>query len=219
MAPEPSPLSGDEPEFVYDLYTRPDHRQRFWGPPDHGVRIAADHIAWTVEGSDRQTRLSDIVEINLFPPIMTSPVSAIPVASMPMVTGGPIVSPGICRIRFRGGSQLAVISSDALGRYDREHEARYREFVPQLHRRLSPAQRGSIVFRSGASDNRFFVNQIVFAVCCAGSAAILLLFLLPAAGWLTLIGVLFSGALLWFLYRGVQATRPGRYDPSHIPRG
>ena len=222
MAPPSQPIDAGGQELAYDLCIPAEDR---WSrPSEQRIRLAADRIGWTVDGRDRQALIGDIVDIHLSAPIMTTPAAAIPVSigseTVPLITGGPIITPGVCRIRFRDGGRLTVTNADSWGRYDSERATQYQDFVVQLHRRISPAQQSSISFGSGASAARYAVGKAMSFDLCAATAGVLGLYFVPTRGvWPTFLFALLLSPMFWFLHRVMRAAAPRRYDPVDVPEG
>src|SRR5437764_5038905 len=220
--PSWSPIAANERDAAYDLYSRTDRNEvaaaAFGKYGQSGLRLGVDRIRWSEGGREEEKPLAEIVEINLFPPVLIATFQAIwdeDVASVPIVTGGRIVGGGFCGIRFSDGTRLVVTPSVRRGRLWDQYGA----FVWQLHQRLSAKQRSSIAFTSGGSETRyssFRAFTFLMYACFAGFA---LFFVpdLPVLPALFLIAVL--AAVSWFFYRLLRALAPTAYDPQHIPAG
>jgi hypothetical protein len=119
----PSP-SSDQSEDTYDLYTRFGTGVAFvLKYQDRGVALGRDRIRWTVDGRPWEAAFADISAINLWTGAQSieTPMGAT-----------------LCKIQFKHGDVLTILSSDASGSYDETRARRYRVCVEQLHQRFGP---------------------------------------------------------------------------------
>ena len=183
----------------YALFVRLAGAGFAWKFKDCGVTISNESIAWALDGEPYETGLSNIAEVHL----QTNAV------------GQDIIA--ICRLRFREGPELLVLSAGANGLYDDGQAALYGAFVRDLHRRLATLPDAQIVFAAGYTSARRTLGIVLIGV----SVAFFLIMptaLLVILREISLIPALYFGVLLiWPLYGLVSTNEPQTYDPRALP--
>lgn len=196
---DPSP----EDTKRYDLYFVLDGKRFFWSNPNCGVSLVTagldSRIVWETEGREERERWSDIASVG-----MTSAMDGKSEVNQ-------------CRIEFRDGRSLTVTDTGSSGTLDESRTPVYRDFVRALHADLAKAPAGTIVFRAGASEGRYFGMRIVLVIAALFFVGIPLVLLFIVRDWKVL-GVLCAGsAFVWPFWRIVQNNRPRSYDPRNPP--
>jgi hypothetical protein len=194
-----SPISGPD-DVSYDLFIREAGSRFVWKNADHGVQLNGDRIAWRVGGRKTELPLSDITAIHLSTEV-----------SSPTTTLGATV----CRISFKNGVVLSVLSTNSRGFDDAGFAARYAAFVNDLHARLSAGARASIAFTAGRGGVRYGVGLLVTALLAAGVAVVVVLG--PARGVMTgrgIIALILGVGFVVAMFRFLQMNAPHAYDPD-----
>jgi hypothetical protein len=184
--------------YTYDLCVTVAGRRLYWRNRNHGVTLGQDCIAWTMDGEAVETAYGNIVAVHLD-------------------SRGQKVKADRCIITFADGSGLLVVNTDPGGFADAERARRYRDFVRDLHARLSPDRYPLIRFTAGVQRARYW-TMLIAAVTGAGAFAVAGL-----AGFF--IFHLWNGLLLliageyacWTLLRRALANRPRNYTPDKLP--
>jgi hypothetical protein len=195
----PSSVSG-HPEISYDLFLHEAGTAIVLKYSDRGVRLRGHRIAWSVGSQDKELPLSDIAAIHL-----TTEVNSLTTQ----------LGATMCRIIFKNGVALSVFSTNSLGLDDAGFAARYREFVADLHARLSPTERASIVLSAGRGGVMYGFTLLVAILFGAGVIAIVVFSL--ALGTFTprvLIGLILGTGLVVAMFRFLQVNAPHAYDPA-----
>jgi hypothetical protein len=167
---------------------------------DAGVWLTGNHIGWTQGGRDKELPLSDIAAIHLTTEVHSFTTN---------------LGASMCRISFKRGVVLNVLSGNSLGNDDAGLTARYRAFVTELHARLGTKERASIEFSAGRGGVLYGLSllaTILLGVC----VAVIVVFA-TAAGSVkprTLISVFMGFGLVVALFRFLQVNAPHAYDPA-----
>lgn len=198
-------ISGSEPpDFsdarMHDLYVQENPGRFYWKIADQGVALAADRIAWFIDGERRERKFSDILSIHLM-----------------SAWAGKSGSLGLCRIVFRDGVVLAVYGGDARGIPDDTQGALYGDFLHDLHGRIVKSGTKGIRFDAGVTQGRYAVLTVAVA------AGVIMFGVIPAGllVWkpsLEVLGVA-AGAfgLAYAFWRVWKAAKPRSYEPDDIP--
>jgi hypothetical protein len=201
-------LTAIPPGVTYDLYQRPGGKWLGRQLKDRGVRLTEDRIGWTSGDVDHEKSLSDIASIRLFGP-------------PPPWGGGDFRS---CKITFKDGTALFVLSCDRALEKSELHAESYRNFVTGLHRRLPASAAGTIKFNAGFPAGKYVVGWILFAlVGMFVIGALLGLILDPLKDtYLGIVGMVCLFNLFYFNKFHLFAPRllknaPRTYEPAHIP--
>ena len=171
--------------------------------PNRGVTLADDHLAWTFAGKGDGAPFKNIARVNLH-------------------SGGSWQTPiNLCEVTFADRYKLIVINGDALGFQSAEQNARYRDFVHDLHARLAAhaATRAGppIAFTAGYPEGRYLfllVLAVLMGLIFIGVPLVALLLTGEVRPFMLLIvGAFF----IWPLARMMQNNAPRRYDPTRLP--
>lgn len=182
------------------LYVRKGMPRFYLRNINEGVYLSPKGIGWFIDGAAHTRDWSEIAAVN---PV----VGHIP-------KNGPI---GTCKITFRDGGVLSVLSASKWGHSDDERNAEYGRFLADFHRVIPDAQRSTIRFETGLGSTRHIVMTVVFVI------AFLLFVVLPLglAIYLRELQALFiAGAGLAFVYpfyRMTEAAVPATYNPDQVP--
>nr|WP_047580943.1 hypothetical protein [Methylobacterium sp. ZNC0032] len=140
------------------------------------------------------------------------------------VHGGPR-SPweALAELAFSSGRPLFVHSSSPWGADDPERDTVFIAFIEDLHRRLVAGGHDHVAFRRGIPEGRyrFLIAVALIAAVVFGGAGLLVLYIALSgkAGFFEVAGPLIGvcGFGLW-IWNSVTRSRPGTYDPRHLPR-
>src|SRR6185369_7994429 len=126
----------------YDLYLRTSDSSLF--RLDRGVTLTGDgHIAWSSAGRPDRAKLASIAGVRL-------------------QTGGSWGHPtGLCEIRLRDDVVLTVNSARPIRTGAETQDALYRDFVRDLHRRLTALDVAQVQFRAGYSERQFQIIALM----------------------------------------------------------
>lgn len=188
------------PAAEYGLFVREDSARLYLKNNDEGVYLSPKGVGWFIGGASRTRSWSDIVAVHLV------------VAHLPK--NGPI---GTCRIVFRDGCVLQVLSASKWGHSDDERNAEYGRFLTDFHRAIPREARGSIAFGTGFSKGRhigMIVTLVIAALFFLGLPVGLALYLRSFEA-LLIAGA--GAAFVWPLYRVTEAAAPASYDPGYVP--
>jgi hypothetical protein len=140
------------------------------------------------------------------------------------VNGGPR-SPweAMAELSFASGRPLFVYSSSPWGVDDPARDEIFIAFIQDLHRRLVAGSHAHVSFRRGIPEtrHRFMIVVAMIAAIVFGGAGIMVLYigLSGKAGFFEIVGPLFGlGAFGIWIWRSVERTAPGHYDPRQLPR-
>ena len=192
-----SPLVSDGKS--YDLYLRAGERRLVWSHADHGVTLGDGAIAWVADGRPSQVPLRDIVGVHL---------------QLSYIEDSAI---GSCRLSFADGSGLVVVSSNKRGFEDAALDQLYVEFVQDLHARLAAQRDARVSFTAGFSDRRYLFGKIVIVVAGLFFIVTPVVALLFTGDWKLAFLTCSGAALVWPVYKAMQANVPRSYDPRQIP--
>jgi hypothetical protein len=195
-------MNSPSPPAEFDLYLTRLNAGLTWRLKDHGIRLAGDHIGWSLDGRTDEARLADIAEVQLY--------------------GGHPQLPWLftCALRFRNGTGFRVSSGSDMGGADLGRQAIYRDFVEQLHARLGPAERTAIRFTAGAHGWRAralpWMGPLLLGL--TGLLVLGLLAVVLLTGDLRAMVLLLGAVPMWLTWRrALQANAPRSYDPGGIP--
>jgi hypothetical protein len=185
------------PARSYDLLVRASGSSLFH--LDRGLALADDQLAWSSTGVPTRAKLASITAIRL-------------------QTGGSWQRPiGLCEIRFDDDSALTINSGAPFGTDVRAQTALYREFVHDLHRRLTALGLQQVQFRSGYSERKF-QTMVVLTLVAGLTFVALPMVLFALFRDLRALGLfIFSVAFTWPLVTMVGNNAAQPYDPERLP--
>ena len=198
------PPATDSNERTHDVFFTTSAGRLYLRNPNHGVTLGTDHIAWTFADKADGAPFKNIVQVNLH-------------------SGGSWQTPiSLCEIMFADRYKLIVIDGDGLGLKSAEQSARYRDFVYDLHARLTAraAMRAGppIAFTAGYPAGRYLfllVLTVILGLICVGAPLVMLLI----TGEVRPLMLLIVGALfIWPLKRMMANNVPRSYDPAQLPK-
>lgn len=168
---------------------------------DRPILLHENGLQWSAPDSPRQrATFEDIVRIRLV-----------------AVSDGETGSIGSCVIHFKAGRVLTVMGGNNWGLCDPEKAELYRQFVHDLHRRLSAADNSRIEFLAGQTEgSRAFSQAALIAAALFFLVLPLGLFFVtgePKALFLMLGGFAFASPF----FRLFKANTPRNYSPGNIP--
>jgi hypothetical protein len=173
----------------------------FWRMDDRPILLHENGLQWPTPNSPTQrATFEDIVRIRL-------------VAG----SGGEDGSIGSCIIHFKKGGMLTVMGGNNWGLCDPEKAELYRQFVHDLHRRLSAEDSSRIEFLAGQTETSRGLSQAALIV--SG-----LFFLVLPVGLFVVTGepeclfIMLGGfAFVSPFFRQFKANTPRNYSPRNIP--
>jgi hypothetical protein len=172
----------------------------FFNRTDTELTLTAEGVRYTFEGRSGLRAYSGLASIRL-----------------QMMSPEPTWA-ALVELRFARRPALVVYSMAADGTRSPERDRDFLDFVSVLHRRLTAADRSRISFRRGVSPAR---NAFVGFGATLFAAMALLCLAFVAMGWATIIEILWPGIVFGMFAAGffkiARMTRPGLYDPLHLP--
>ena len=192
--------SGDAPSQPRDYPLYLSGRAGFrWRLNDRGVTLAADRLAWEHDGARYEEMFSDIAAIR------------------PQMTSAGQTPVGMCKLRFRDGTEVTVHGGDSSNRYDAGQGEIYEAFVRDLHSPLARGRFDRIDFEAGMTQARYTGFTIVMAIAMAMFVALPVVLFLIVRTVEVLFLTIGSVALIWPFYRVWQRNRPRSYSPDDLP--
>ena len=186
----------------YDLFVTDGHLRLRLKLEDAGVGPMPDRLYFMLDGKWQHRAYRDIAAVTL---------SSSAIGSSAVI--------GMCRIRFRDGTEVLVSSAGASGLSDGSRDEAFAGFVREFHRRLvDSGAAGAMAFHSGFSTAR--ARGLTAALVAAGVLLVALpLGLFIATGNLQL---LYGAAAVAFVLiapalRVLGPNRPASYRPSEPP--
>jgi hypothetical protein len=185
-----------EEKKSYGLYARSGGPRFAWRLHDQGVSLGHGRIAWNEDGARHEAPLAGIESVHL-------------------QSGGDWQNViGQCDIGFRDGRVLHITNGNASGLPDAAQRAIYRDFLRDLHGRLSGAR---VRFTAGFPPRRYrvvLVAAILLGLIIVATPLVLLLI----TGETRALLILVAGGMLGFpLTRMVKANAPRPYTPDDLP--
>jgi len=165
---------------------------------DHGIALDRDSIAWTTRDSQTtEMAFGNIVAINL-------------------KSSGSRVIVEQCAITFADNTVLTVVNSGLGGYSDRQRALAYRDFVRDLHARLTGASYSAIRF-TGVPRGRYLAMLAFAAAMALVCGVVGLAEFLTVHDWRGPILILLGGYSCWRLGRKALANAPRDYTPERLP--
>jgi hypothetical protein len=195
-------MSGNPPAepVHYPLFTTEGPRRLVLRFRDEGVVPEADALAYSQGGATRTVSYGDVTGVRL---------------STNLAGRSPI---GECRLEFRHGPPISVMSCAASGLGDSGRTEVYRRFVADLHERLvASGAAAHIAFQTGYAGLRRGV--LLTALFAAGALFVVLpiILLIVTREPRTLIVAIAGGVLFYPAWRVARANRPTTYRPEDPP--
>lgn len=186
----------------YLLHTRAGEVRMYVRLDEDGVELRDGQLFWSERGRQRSAHLEDLSRVNL-----------------KVNFGGRGRLVGIMVLWFRDGTTLNIFSADAVGRFDRQRSATYREFVQALHEAIPQECRSRIEFVAGGMNNNAARLVGGLTLVAAFTAAALILWNVDTItmGIVIILGL--AGVfLIWPLSRLMSANSGETYRPHRIPQ-
>jgi hypothetical protein len=197
----PPPPAGTDKPRRYDLFMTSGRVRFRMKLADLGIEPQARRLSFMLDGQRHSRPYSDMATVTLNS-------NALPDSTVI----------GVCRIDFRDGERLLVLSANANGLSDGSRNAEFSAFVRDLHGRLiANGAADAISFRSGFSNPRFRTLAVALA------AAALLFLVLPLILFAAtgeprlLLGLVFGVLLILPGARLLGPNRPATYRPEAPP--
>jgi hypothetical protein len=188
--PASPPTSADLPDARYDLDLYSDYAGA--AAIGRGVRLVGSRIGWSIGDTTEETPLGNISYIHEYPASRANDIYP--------GTGRALFLNGY-QIGFRNGRSVTVVdSASSSWSVSGAQTELFREFVAQLHHRLSPELRESIQFLAGYNERgkrrlRILLGFFAFLVVLS------VLGFLFTREFRPLISALFGGAMFWRFYK------------------
>lgn len=184
----------------HDVYIRAGDAGFYFRNDNHGVTLAENEINWTYEGREDGAPYANIRSVHL-------------------QTGGNWQDAICqCRITFADGFRLLVTNANERGLPDDNQRPLYRQFVHDLHGRLSALPHASITFTAGLQGLRYpivIACGVALGVIFVGVPVVVMI----ATRSLGPAMLLFAGVgLYWPLITWIEKNGPRTYDPRHPPQ-
>jgi hypothetical protein len=139
--------SPEVPAAEYKLFVRKGAPRFYLRNTNESVYLSAKGIGWFIDGVSHTCEWSEIAAVNLI------------VAHVPK--NGPI---GTCKITFKDGSVLSVLSASKWGHSDAERNTEYGRFLTDFHRVIPEPARGTTKFETGFGKGQHIAMTIVFVI-------------------------------------------------------
>lgn len=185
----------------YLLHTKSGEVRMYFRLDEDGVELRDGQLFWSERGRERSARLEHLRRVNL-----------------KVNFGGRGRLVGIMVLWFRDGTTLNVFSADAVGRFDRQRSATYREFVKALHEAIPQESRSAIEFVVGGTNNNAarLAGALTLVAAVVAAAAVLWTSKTITAEIVIILG-LAAVFLIWPLSRLLFANTGESYRPHRIP--
>lgn len=194
------PLTAEVPAAEYKLFVRKGAPRLYWRNTNEGVYLSPKGIGWFLDGVSHTRDWNEIAAVNLF------------VAHVPK--NGPI---GTCKLTFKDGSVLSVISASKWGHSDDERNVEYGRFLTDFHRVIPDSEREVIRFETGLGKGQYIGMTIAFVIAAVFFVVMPLGLTIYFRDWqalfLTFAGLGFIAPFYFMAKRGKPAT----YQPNQVP--
>lgn len=185
----------------YTLCYREDVVRVFWRMDDRLILLDENGLQWSAPNSStKRATFEDIVRIRLV-----------------VVSGGKEGLIGSCNIYFKNGRMLTVMGGNNWGLCDPEKAELYRQFVHDLHRRLTAEDCSRIDFLAGQTEGARALSK------AATILAALFFIALPVGLFVVTkkaecLFIMLGGVAFAFpVFRQFKANTPRNYSPRNIP--
>lgn len=185
----------------YLLHTKAGEVRMYFRLDEDGVELRDGQLFWSERGRQRSAQLKNLSSVNL-----------------KVNFGGRGRLVGIMVLWFRDGTTLNIFSADAVGRFDRQRSATYREFVQALHGAIPQESLSGIAFVFGGTNNSAarLAGALTLAAAVSAAAAVLWTTETITAEIAVILGL--AGIfLIWPLSRLLSANTGESYRPHRIP--
>lgn len=189
----------DSTERHHAVFFREGDAGLYWSLEEGGVTLSDTGLTWKTEVGLQYCAYSRITSIRL---------------QNAYIGKDGLV--GICVIRFGKWGFFTVYGGNSHGGIDDAQAGLYIDFVRDLHKRLSPADKKRIVFYAGLTETR---HLIVTVAMIAGAVLFVLLplaLLMIAPSWHVLGIVATGGGLAYGGWRAWEKNRPRHYSPDRL---
>jgi hypothetical protein len=122
-----------------------------------------------------------------------------------------------CTITLSDGRALRIVSTDPGGYSSAERKARYRDFVRDLHSRLTAARYPNIRFTEGWSLWRCQAMLVLSALVALAATALGLYIFLHLGKPRGLLLLALAAYAFWKFYRTARKNMPRDYTPDRLP--
>jgi hypothetical protein len=183
---------------TYDLCLNIAGRWLFSRNRNHGVTLGRDTLHWTMDGEANDAGYGDITAVSLD-------------------SAGLKVVADRCTITLADGRTLRILNTDRFYYTNAARKALYREFVRDLHSRLSAARYPQIRFTEGWPLWQCQGMLALSALVAFGCAAFGLYMLLHFGAARGLILIALAGYVGWKFFGMALNNRPRDYTPDSLP--
>lgn len=195
ISPRPNPHTHD----VY--FAAAGGRRFYWRNPNHGISIAADGLAFILDGKERAIAWRDVAAVHL------------QIATL----GNARNTIDQCKIDFADASAIIVSNAAASGLPDPAQTPIYRNFVRDLHIRLAQQAPDAIRFTSGMAPWRYKLLMVTLVVAGLFFIATPLGLALFTDDWQALILAATGVAFVWPFVMLLLKSAPRTYRPDRLP--
>jgi hypothetical protein len=183
---------------TYDLCINVAGRRLYWRNRNHGVTLGRDTLHWNMDGEDNDAAYGDIAAVHLD-------------------SAGLKVVADRCTITLADGRALQIVNTDPGGYSSIERKALYRDFVRDLHSRLSAARYPQIRFTEGWNLWRCQAVLALTTLVALISTALGLYVLLHLGEPRGLFLLALAAYACWKFYRTALNNTPRDYTPDRLP--
>jgi hypothetical protein len=188
------------PTAEYKLFVRKGVPRFYLRNANEGVYLSEKGIGWFIDGVSHTRDWSEISAVNLV------------VAHIPK--NGPI---GTCKITFKDGSVLSILSASKWGHSDAERNVEYGRFLTDFHRVIPQSMRDTIKFETGFGKGQHIAMTIVFVIAVLFFVVLPLGLTLYFREWEALFITFAGAAFVYPFYRMTESAAPATYNPGQVP--
>ncbi len=195
-----SPVAPEIPAAEYGLFVHKGIPRFYLRNTNEGVYLSPKGIGWFIDGASYTQDWNDIAAVHLI-------VSHVPKNG----------SSGMCKITFRDGSVLSVLSASKWGHSDDERNIEYGRFLTDFHRVIPADARNAIKFETGFGKGQHVRMTIVLVIASLFFIVLPLGLAIYFRELQALFAVGAGCAFLYPLYRMTEAGAPASYNPDQVP--
>jgi hypothetical protein len=187
-----------ESSRTYDLCITIAGRWRFRRNPNHGVTLGAGVMTWTMDDEANDAAYGDIATVNLD-------------------SAGLKVIADRCTITMSDGRSLQIVNTDAFYYTSAARKALYRDFVRDLHSRLTVARYPQIRFTEGWPSWQRQGMLALSALVALGLTVFGLYMFLHLGSARGLILIVLAAYVGWKFFGMALKNTPREYTPDRLP--
>jgi len=192
--------SAEIPAAEYKLFVRKGQPRFYLRNTDEGIYLSEKGVGWFFDGVSYTRDWSELAAVNPY------------VAYVPKNGQN-----AVCKITFRDGSVLSVLSASKWGSSDDERNTEYGRFLTDLHAAIPREFRDKIRFETGFGANQHIGMKIVLVFAAALFVGLPLGLTLYFRDWQALLATCAGLGFVAPLYSMARRGKPATYHPDHVP--